>query len=156
MVLFIDESGVVQSPLPRRDEWVKFWEENRFNPDCDGWPKTQAPGRKNRIVYFLQCGSSSLIKIGSSGNLKRRIYEIRQSLPLGSKFLSWTPGGEIYEKYLHDFFLKHYAHYLGLVRELDRCEIEPKPLHNSVRSIIEKFRPYYSFEKYDLAAMISA
>ena len=56
----------------------------------------------------------------------------------------------------HDFFLKHYAHYLGLVRELDRCEIEPKPLHNSVRSIIEKFRPYYSFEKYDLASMSSA
>ena len=56
----------------------------------------------------------------------------------------------------HDFFLKHYAHYLGLVRELDRCDIEPRPLRNSVRSIIDKFRSHYSFEKYDTAVISSA
>lgn len=47
----------------------------------------------------------------------------------------------------HDVFLKHYAHYLGLLRELSRCDIEPKSLSRDVQRIIEKLKPHESFEK---------
>ena len=47
----------------------------------------------------------------------------------------------------NNVFLKHYAHYLGLLRELDRCGIEPKPLSHDVKMIIEKLTSHDSSEK---------
>lgn len=38
----------------------------------------------------------------------------------------------------HDLFLKHYGNYLGVLRELERCGIQSRPLSQKVLSAIEK------------------
>ncbi len=47
----------------------------------------------------------------------------------------------------HDIFIKHYVNYLGVLRELDRCDIQRKPLSQKVLSIIEKLTGNASTEK---------
>lgn len=37
----------------------------------------------------------------------------------------------------HEVFLKHYGNYVGVVKELERCRIQPKPLSRKVCSVIE-------------------
>jgi hypothetical protein len=47
----------------------------------------------------------------------------------------------------HEIFLKHYGNYLGVVRELERCHLQRKPLSSNVVSAIKKVTGDASTEK---------
>lgn len=48
----------------------------------------------------------------------------------------------------HEIFIKHYGNYLGVLRELDRYDIQCKPLSQKVLSTIEKLTGNASTEKF--------
>lgn len=83
---------------------MAFLEKHKHEPDCDGWPKIQKAGDENRIVYFVQCRATGLIKIGSSRDVRRRVYEIKMYLPLGISNVWWSAGGVTLEYLLHSKF----------------------------------------------------
>lgn len=88
-----------------------FWEERRkvleegdkINQARGDWPMARPPNVSvnERFVYFVKCRASGCYKIGSTGNLRRRVYEIRQYLPRGIEAVWWTHGGEFVERGLH-------------------------------------------------------
>lgn len=92
---------------PTQDFWAerrKVLEEgDKINQAQGDWPMARpANGSVNeRFVYFVKCRASGCYKIGSTGNLRRRVYEIRQYLPRGIEAVWWTHGGEFVERGLH-------------------------------------------------------
>ena len=47
----------------------------------------------------------------------------------------------------HEVFLKHYGNYVGVVKELERCHLQPKPLSSKVCSVIERLTERTSTEE---------
>jgi len=56
------------------------------------------------VVYFIQESAIGAIKIGATGNLKRRLDMLRVHSPHEVSVLACVPGDERLEKYLHDRF----------------------------------------------------
>jgi hypothetical protein len=56
-------------------------------------------------VYFMQCQDTSLIKIGYSNDVERRLSDLRQSTRI--TLLNVTPGGRILEQRLHQYFANY-------------------------------------------------
>jgi len=60
--------------------------------------------------------------------------ELQQPRPVFVAFQDRTLAAEA----AHEVFLKHYGNYVGVVKELKRCHLQPKPLSRKVCSVIER------------------
>lgn len=56
------------------------------------------------VVYFVQESGMDAVKIGVTGNLKRRIDVLRVNSPFEMRILAHVPGDERLEKYVHHCF----------------------------------------------------
>ena len=54
---------------------------------------------RSPTVYLIQC--QDLVKIGTTGNLNRRMEELQKELPSPAKLLAAGPGGLTFERRLH-------------------------------------------------------
>ena len=60
--------------------------------------------KKQPLVYFIQCGDNGPIKIGTSVNPDRRLFEYRIGCPYPLKFIGVMNGNRHLEKRLHKMF----------------------------------------------------
>lgn len=62
------------------------------------------------VVYFVQSERSRLIKIGWTGNLERRLSNLRHASGDAVTLLTYCRGGRALEKHLHTLFDRHRRH----------------------------------------------
>lgn len=69
------------------------------------------PKKKIKLVYVLEAESCHRIKIGVSGNVKNRFYDLLASGPLPLSLWGVIYGGEQMERKLHRAYLGLRSHY---------------------------------------------
>lgn len=58
-------------------------------------------------IYFIQMGFMGPIKIGLTKDIDKRLVSLQTGSPYPLRLLSWTPGNEETEKYVHDLYRDH-------------------------------------------------
>lgn len=110
-----------------------------MSPPSD--PVSQAPASQHsrlsgpegsKVVYALGSTGSNTVKIGTTGNLPKRVAEIQRMSPVPLGILWTHPGGHEVESYLHRHFKAFRSHgewftFEGDPLELLRAAIEGEP-----------------------------
>jgi len=92
------------------------------------------------MIYFVRCGRTEFVKIGSAANVLKRIELLQIGCPYRLVLLAVREGGELEEKRLHTVFAaeRHSGEWFKITPRLRQFVLEQTPASEFYDKVLSK------------------